>query len=60
LDTQGQCNLIRTKNVYCKTYKNTYTMYNIKIYKIYDIYKYDMFIILSVFNVHKNYVKRKL
>jgi len=54
LDTQGQCNLIRTKNVYCKTYKNT--MYNIKIYKLYNIYiLYDIFIILSFSNVYKNY-----
>jgi len=34
-----------------------YTMYNIKIYKLYDIliYKYDIFIILSFLNVYKNY-----
>jgi len=35
-------NLIRTKIFYCKTYKKyIYTMYatyNIKIYKLYDIY----------------------
>jgi len=30
-------------------------MYNIKIYKFYDIYIYDIFIILSFFNVYKNY-----
>jgi len=29
-------------------------MYNIKIYKLYDNYKY-IFIILSFFNVYKNY-----
>jgi len=45
--------------VYCRTYKNT--MYNIKIYKLYDIYVlYDIFIILTFSNIYVKIMKRKL
>jgi len=53
MDTQGQCNLIRTKNFHYITYKKyiytTYTTYNIKIYQLYDIYIYDIFIIFPLY-----------
>jgi len=32
-----------------------YTTYNTKIYKFYNIYIYEIFIILPFFNVYKNY-----
>jgi len=64
MDIQGQCNLIHTKifivkrikNFYCKTYKKCiYTIYNIKIYKLY-LYMTSLLSFNYIFlNVYKNY-----